>query len=333
MDSKKMYIMTYDHGGYVLWQEDVGRQLKQAIEWLEKYPDFKIGLDYEAFTFDEMAKASPEIMQMISDALKKYPGRFGLGSTTYGQPLSLFISEESNVRQLTYAIRSNLKHFGQTPPVYCISEFALNNQTPQLLKLSGFAAAIMRTHVMNYGYQRDFDSAYGNWIGRDGTAIPAVPSYVGEGVGFCNTTLDNWILTRWPHGSDYSLEDFQKKFEKYEPLLASRYDDLTLRHEELVADAVKHDNWEFILLEDLPGIYGEPKDELPTGIDPLTLNAVRKLFKEPGVQHTAETVAQALTISRTTARRYLEYCASRHLIIAEIVHGKVGRPQRIYHSG
>ncbi len=48
---------------------------------------------------------------------------------------------------------------------------------------------------------------------------------------------------------------------------------------------------------------GEPKDELPTGIDPLTLNAVRKLFKEPGVQHTAETVAQALTISRTTARR------------------------------
>ncbi|EOM6336593.1 response regulator, partial [Shigella flexneri] len=23
----------------------------------------------------------------------------------------------------------------------------------------------------------------------------------------------------------------------------------------------------------------------------------------------------------------------RHLIIAEIVHGKVGRPQRIYHSG
>ena len=47
----------------------------------------------------------------------------------------------------------------------------------------------------------------------------------------------------------------------------------------------------------------------------------------------AGNLAQALTISRTTARRYLEYCASRHLIIAEIVHGKVGRPQRIYHSG
>lgn len=78
---------------------------------------------------------------------------------------------------------------------------------------------------------------------------------------------------------------------------------------------------------------GEPKDDLPTGIDPLTLNAIRKLFTDPGAHHTAETVAQALTISRTTARRYLEYCASRHLIIAEIIHGKVGRPQRIYHGG
>ena len=61
--------MTYDHGGFVLWQEKVARQLKQAIEWLEKYPDFKIGLDYEAFTFDEMAKTAPEIMELITESL------------------------------------------------------------------------------------------------------------------------------------------------------------------------------------------------------------------------------------------------------------------------
>ena len=78
---------------------------------------------------------------------------------------------------------------------------------------------------------------------------------------------------------------------------------------------------------------GEPKGDLPTGIDALTLIAVLKLFADPTVHHTAETIAQALTISRTTSRRYLEYCASRHLIIAEIIHGKVGRPQRIYHGG
>ena len=46
-------------------------------------------------------------------------------------------------------------------------EYALNNQTPQLLKLTGHDAAIMRSHVMGYGYPRTFDSAWGNWIGKD----------------------------------------------------------------------------------------------------------------------------------------------------------------------
>lgn len=264
-NGKKMYIMTYDHGGYVLWKENVNSTLREHIGWLEAHPRFKFGLDYEAFTFDEMAKTNPDIMELIRRTLEKYPGRFGLGSTTYGQPLALFISGESNVRQLTYAIRTNKKHFGQTPPVYCISEFALINQTPQLLKLCGFQAAIFRTHVMNYGYQRAFDSAWGNWIGKDGTGIPSVPSYEGEGVGFCNTTLDNWILSRWPDDdSQYSLEDYQERFEKYEPLLASRYDDLTQPYGKLVAEACKHDNWEFILLENIPEIYGEAKEPLVT---------------------------------------------------------------------
>ena len=49
----------------------------------------------------------------------------------------LYISDESNIRQLTYAIKSNLEHFGETPSVYAISEFAFNNQLPQLLKKSG----------------------------------------------------------------------------------------------------------------------------------------------------------------------------------------------------
>ncbi len=47
---------------------------------------------------------------------------------------------------------------------------------------------------------------------------------------------------------------------------------------------------------------GEPKGDLPTGIYALTLNAERKLFADPTVRHTAETVAQALTISRNTSR-------------------------------
>ncbi len=261
---KKLYILTYDHGGYVLWGDSVKPRLKEILSWMKKYPKLKIGLDYESFTFDEFSKTDPEVVELCKELLQKYPHRVGLGSTTYGQPLSLFISEESNVRQLTYAIRTNLKYFNKTPSVYAISEFALNNQTPQLTALCGYKAAILRSHVMGYGYPKTFDCAWGRWIGKDGSEIDAVPTYDGQGRGFNCTTVDNWILSRWPHDTDISLEYFEKKFSKYSPLLASRYDDLTQKTEGITKYIESKDNYEYILLEDIPTLYGKAKDELKT---------------------------------------------------------------------
>ncbi len=262
---KKLYILTYEHGGYVLWKDAVKPRLKKLFEWLEKYPHLRIGLDYESFTFDEFLKEDPEVVELIGQLLEKYPDRVGLGATTYGQPLSLTISEESNARQLSLAVKTNLKYFGKTPSVYSISEFALNNQTPQLAKLCGYEAAILRSHVMGYGYPRTFDSAWGRWIGKDLTEIPAVPTYDKQGRGYNCTTVDNWILSRWPVDSElYTLEDFEEMFSKYEPLLASRYDDLTQPIEKLVEYVETKDNYEYVLLEDIPEIYGEAKDELKT---------------------------------------------------------------------
>ncbi len=265
MEKKMLNILTYDHGGFVLWGNEVKPRLRKIYEWMEKYPKLKIGLDYESFTFDEFSKKDPEIVEMIGDLLKKYPDRIGLGATTYGQPLSMFVSEESNVRQLTYAVRTNLDYFGVTPPVYAISEFALNNQTPQLISKCGYKAAILRSHVMGYGYTKTFDSAWGRWIGKDLSEIPAVPVYDGMGRGYNCTTIDNWILSRWSEGNaGYDLEDFEKIFEKYEPLLASRYDDLTQPIEELTAYTETKDNCRYVLLEELPELYGEAVDELKT---------------------------------------------------------------------
>ncbi len=264
MRDKKLYILTYDHGGYVLWKDEVKPRLKEIYRWMEEYPKLKIGLDYESFTFDEFSRCDPEIVDMVADLLEKYPDRIGLGATTYGQPLSLTISEESNARQLIYAVRTNLEYFGKTPSVYAISEFALNNQTPQLIKKCGYEAAILRSHVMGYGYPRTFDSAWGRWIGKDKTEIPAVPTYDKQGRGFNCTTVDNWILSRWPRNQLYTLEDFEEMFSKYTPLLASRYDDLTQEIEPITAYTEGKDNYEYILLEDIPEIYGEAKDELVT---------------------------------------------------------------------
>lgn len=261
----KMYILTYEHGGYVLWEKEVKPRLKKIAQWLEKYPKLRIGLDYESFAFDEFSRCDPEVVELIGDLLKKYPDRVGLGATTYGQPLALTISEESNARQLSYAVKTNLEYYGITPSVYAISEFALHNQTPQLASLCGYEAALLRSHVMGYGYPRTFDSAWGRWIGKDLTELPAVPTYDEQGRGFNCTTLDNWIISRWSEEhAGYDLEDFEEKFRKYSPLLASRYDDLTQPIERLTEYIETKDNYEYVLLEDIPALYGEAKDELKT---------------------------------------------------------------------
>lgn len=265
MSDKKLYILTYEHGGFVLWKDVVKPRLKTLFEWLEKYPTLKIGLDYESFTFDEFSKEDPEVVELIGKLLEKYPDRVGLGATTYGQPLALTISEESNARQLLYAVRTNLDYYGKTPSVYAISEFALHNQTPQLISQCGYKAAVLRSHVMGYGYPRTFDCAWGKWIGKDGTSVPAVPTYEKQGRGFNCTTVDNWIFSRWPVDSElYSPEDFERMFEKYEPLLASRYDDLTQPIESVIAHTTKKANHQYILLEEIPEIYGEAIEEMPT---------------------------------------------------------------------
>lgn len=75
---------------------------------------------------------------------------------------------------------------------------------------------------------------------------------------------------------------------------------------------------------------GERKQVLPIGIDEITLEKVKKLFEQNSESYTAETVAQDMGLSRTTARRYLEFCATEGFLQAEIVYGKVGRPQRMY---
>ncbi len=261
----KLYILTYEHGGYVLWGEWLKPRLKNIAEWLEKYPKLRIGLDYESFTFDEYTKEDPEIVETVAALLKKYPDRVGLGATTYGQPLALTVSEESNARQLSYAVRTNLHYFGISPNVYSISEFALHNQTPQLISQCGYDAALLRSHVMGYGYPKNFDSAWGLWTGKDKTSVPAVPTYPEQGRGYNCTTLDNWILSRWSEGeAGYEPEDFEEKFKKYKPLLASRYDDVCQPIERLTEYIESKENYEYVLLEDIPEIYGEATDILET---------------------------------------------------------------------
>ncbi|MEJ2763860.1 response regulator [Photobacterium sp. MCCC 1A19761] len=71
-------------------------------------------------------------------------------------------------------------------------------------------------------------------------------------------------------------------------------------------------------------------EHLPKGIDELTLNKIKEVFDIEDVQHTADSLGKSIGISKTTARRYLEFSTASGFLEAVIQHGKVGRPERIY---
>jgi two-component system CitB family response regulator/two-component system response regulator DcuR len=73
------------------------------------------------------------------------------------------------------------------------------------------------------------------------------------------------------------------------------------------------------------------KNDLPKGIDPLTLQKIRGIFNNiPEDGLSAEETAASVGVSRTTARRYLEYLVSGGYLTADLVYRKVGRPERKY---
>ncbi|WP_026703295.1 response regulator [Salibacterium aidingense] len=71
-------------------------------------------------------------------------------------------------------------------------------------------------------------------------------------------------------------------------------------------------------------------EDLPKGIDPLTLQTVRDELEQTSAGVTAEEMGSFLGASRTTARRYLEYLISIKEAEAKPIYGIVGRPERKY---
>lgn len=72
-------------------------------------------------------------------------------------------------------------------------------------------------------------------------------------------------------------------------------------------------------------------ETVPKGIDPLTLQKIRKVFEDAVQQGlNAEEVGARIGASRSTARRYLEHLVSKGILRADVVYGSVGRPERRY---
>ncbi|MCW7554691.1 response regulator [Endozoicomonas gorgoniicola] len=69
--------------------------------------------------------------------------------------------------------------------------------------------------------------------------------------------------------------------------------------------------------------------EYPKGIDPISLEKVRQAL-DNSETFSATQLSQLIGVSRTTARRYLEYSVSVGMATVAVSHGHVGRPERLY---
>ncbi|MFJ5770272.1 response regulator [Psychrobacillus sp. NPDC093180] len=70
--------------------------------------------------------------------------------------------------------------------------------------------------------------------------------------------------------------------------------------------------------------------DLPTGVDRHTLKKIKEVVEElKGVS--IDEMSETMGVSRTTARRYLEFLVSENVCIAKHEYGIVGRPQRKYY--
>jgi two-component system CitB family response regulator/two-component system response regulator DcuR len=85
------------------------------------------------------------------------------------------------------------------------------------------------------------------------------------------------------------------------------------------------------LLQSRPETAPE-REALPKGIDGITLEKVRRVFSTEGPPGglSADDIGRQAGMSRSTARRYLEYLAESGWLCADLIYGTVGRPERKY---
>ncbi|MFZ4835544.1 response regulator [Rouxiella sp. Mn2063] len=86
----------------------------------------------------------------------------------------------------------------------------------------------------------------------------------------------------------------------------------------------------------LDKLYNLPASEGATapaakGIEPNTLELVQQVFiTQPQRSWSVDEVVAQVGISKTTGRRYLEYCVETRFIAVEMQYGNIGHPRRLY---
>ncbi|MBZ9613460.1 response regulator [Rheinheimera maricola] len=120
------------------------------------------------------------------------------------------------------------------------------------------------------------------------------------------------------------------------PIMLSRLDQALSRFEEKqqhlsAAQEVTQSMVDALFLNPADSGKDNANGRLPKGVDGLTLQKVRQVFNAtPEQAYTAQRIGEQLGISRSTARRYLEYLLESTELMVDQNYGAIGRPERSY---
>lgn len=157
---------------------------RDILNALRARPEWKISFDIEPASWTDLRRDDPqayrEIQRMLED--KAVGARLEIVNGTFSQPFGWALGGESNIRQLIRGREVIREHFpGAVIETYAVQEPCWSSCLPQLLRSLGFTGAVLKDPGTAWGgYTAGFDAEVVEWVGPDGTSIPAVPRYACE---------------------------------------------------------------------------------------------------------------------------------------------------------
>lgn len=178
------YFIDGYHGGIKAGLRD--GTCRDIIQALKNDPEWNVTLDIEPITWDYVKREDPTAFEALKQYLldKGSKPRVEITAGSYAQPYGWVIGGESNIRHLTRGREIVEKDFsGIRMDTYAVQEPCWTSAMPQILKSLGFKCAVLKDSTAWAGVTTGVDAEVLNWVGPDGTSIPAVPRYACEDLG------------------------------------------------------------------------------------------------------------------------------------------------------
>jgi len=116
-------------------------------------------------------------------------------------------------------------------------------------------------------------------------------------------------------------------FERFQESLRNYYN---YKKQMATAGTLTQEEADQLFRKSAPAVASDGSD-VPKGIDTVTLKSILAVFEEQGNRvMSASEMGKSVGVSRTTARKYLEYLISEGLLTIHLDYGTKGRPERKY---